>query len=228
MWYNVRMKNASPKLSAASKMPCKSWSLPAWKTCPGARNADGSPVAACSTCYALQGRYTFGAVEAVREHNLSDWQAPEWADAMVKAIGKSKLFRWFDSGDIYSPQLASRILYVIRNTPNCRHWIPTRAYKDASILPILRKMQEEPNCVVRFSSDSVTGETLENEPTSSTIIPDASDYVSGKGRVLCTAYKRKGKCGNCRACFDKRVSIVSYIQHGRKVNPKMFENELAV
>lgn len=221
------MKNASPKLSAASKMPCKSWSLPAWKTCPGARNADGSPVAACSTCYALQGRYTFGAVEAVREHNLSDWQAPEWADAMVKAIGKSKLFRWFDSGDIYSPQLAEKIFEVCQRTPNCAHWIPTRAYKDSRIVPFLDKLNALPNVVVRLSSDSIDGETIEGDNTS-TIVESPEDFVSGKGRVLCRAYTRAGKCGNCRACFDKRVKIVSYPRHGRKVNPKMFENELAV
>jgi hypothetical protein len=170
----------------------------------------------------LQGRYTFGAVRAVREHNMRDWTRPGWADDMVAAIGKSKLFRWFDSGDVYTAQLASRILYVIRNTPHCRHWIPTRAYKDAAILPILRKIQEEPNVVVRFSSDSVTGETLANEPHSSTIIPSVDDFKPGRGKVLCTAYKRKGKCGNCRACFDKRISVVYYPEHGRKVAAKMF------
>jgi hypothetical protein len=225
--YNTRMKNASPKLSAASKMPCKSWSLPAWKTCPGARNADGSPVDACSLCYALQGRYTFGAVEAVREHNLSDWQADDWVDAMVQHIGKSKFFRWFDSGDIYNVTLAYKILDVVMNTPGCAHWIPTRAYKDDTILPVLRMMQSLPNCVVRFSSDSVDGEVLENEEHSSTIISDDSQFISGKGNVLCTAYKRKGKCGNCRACFNKRVRVVTYPKHARKVNPKMFEKSLA-
>jgi len=88
-------------------------------------------------------------------------------------------------------------------------------------------MQSLPNCVVRFSSDSVDGEVLENEEHSSTIISDDSQFISGKGNVLCTAYKRKGKCGNCRACFNKRVRVVTYPKHARKVNPKMFEKSLA-
>ncbi len=220
------MNIASPKLSAASKMPCKSWSLPAWDTCPGARDDNGEPVPACQHCYALQGRYTFGAVKAVRDHNLEDWRSEGWAEAMVKHIGKSKLFRWFDSGDVYDPELAALILYVIRETPNCRHWLPTRAYKDEKILPILRLMQEESNAAVRFSSDSVTGEELTFEEWSSTIIASKEDFVPGKGRVLCTAYKRKGKCGNCRACFDRRINVVSYIQHGNKVKADKFMSAL--
>ena len=214
-WYNVGMK-ATPKLSQPSKMPCKSWSLPAWTTCPGARNADGSAVDACSMCYALQGRYTFGAVKEVRDHNLSDWTESDWTDAMVKAIGKGTYFRWFDSGDIYSPELAEKIFEVCQRTPNCAHWIPTRAYKDSRIVPFLDKLNALPNVVVRLSSDSIDGETIEGDNTS-TIVESPEDFVSGKGRVLCRAYTRAGKCGNCRACFDKRVKIVFYPRHGRKV-----------
>ena len=226
--YNMGMMNATPKLSAPSKMPCKSWSLPAWETCPGARGKGGQPVDACRTCYALQGRYTFGAVEAVRKHNLEDWKSPDWVDAMVKHIGKSKLFRWFDSGDMYDAMLAIKIAQVVKATPHCAHWIPTRAYKDAAILPVIQELLDPlPNVVVRFSSDSVHGETLDNVEHSSTIISDESEYVSGKGRVLCTAPKRKGKCGNCRACFDPRVKVVAYHKHGRAVNPKMFDREMA-
>ena len=228
MGYTVIM-NASPKLSAASKMPCKSWSLPAWKTCPGARKADGSAVDACDGCYALQGRYLFGAVKAVREHNMADWQNSDWTAAMVKAIGRSKYFRWFDSGDIYTPELARKILEVVRQTPGCQHWIPTRAYKDTSILPILWRIHDEPNAVVRMSSDSVKGETIAHiSDTNSTILQSAEDFQPRKGAALCRSYDRGGKCGPCRACWSDKVETIYYPLHGKKASRKALGEALAV
>jgi hypothetical protein len=214
------MKNgtqAQPKLSAASKMPCKSWSLPAWITCPGARKDNGEAVDACSHCFALQGRYTFGAVKAVRDHNMEDWKRSDWVSAMVRSIGKSKFFRWFDSGDIYTPELAKKIIEVVFMTPNCKHWIPTRAYKDYSILPYLQKLDAMDNCVVRYSSDSVNGETIPFAEHNSSILQSADDFIPGIGKVLCRSYTRKGKCGDCRACWSKKIITVFYPIHGRKV-----------
>ena len=215
------MENAIPKLSQASKMPCKSWSLPAWDTCPGARNDDGTPVDACSMCYALQGRYTFGVVKAVREHNLTDWEKPGWVDAMISHIVKSQYFRWFDSGDVYSPKLAALIGAVIGGTPNCRHWLPTRAYKDPEISFVLGAIEMLPNVIVRRSSDSITGERIKGNHTS-TIIPDPTHYTPEKGAVLCTAYKRKGKCGPCRACWSSKIHTTIYPLHGKPVKEKQF------
>ena len=214
-------QQAVPKLSAASKMPCKSWSLPAWETCPGARNDDGTPVDACSMCYALQGRYLFGAVKAVRDHNLEDWKLAGWARAMVKNIGKGKFFRWFDSGDCYDPVLAGKIWAVMVETPDCKHWLPSRAFKDDSIRFHLERMNNLPNVVVRYSSDSITGERVEGDYTS-TIIDSPEDFVSEKGYSLCRAYARKGKCGSCRACWSKKIHTIAYPIHGRKVKEKVF------
>ena len=47
------------KLSKASKMPCRSWSLQALDTCPGSRDKSGELVPACSGCYATDGNYRF-------------------------------------------------------------------------------------------------------------------------------------------------------------------------
>jgi hypothetical protein len=176
----------------------------------------------------LQGRYLFGAVKAVREHNMADWQNGDWVAAMVKAIGRSKFFRWFDSGDVYTPELARKILDVIRQTPDCAHWIPTRAYKDLSILPILWRIHDEPNAVVRMSSDSVEGEILSISDTNSTIIESADDFQPRKGAALCRSYDRGGKCGPCRACWSDRVNTIYYPKHGKRASRKALGEALAV
>ena len=217
------MKKASPKLSKTGKMPCKSWSLPAWDTCPGAKEDDGTAVEACSHCYARQGMYRFGVVKAAREHNMADWQLPDWEDAMVKAIGKDKYFRWFDSGDIYSVELAQKIRRVIQRTPNTKHWLPTRSHKFVDVYQILYAIAKLPNAVVRYSSDSVHGE-VDLPGNNSTIVQSPEDFDKDKHGILCRAFQRAGKCGDCRACWSKKVTTVSYALHGRRIKePKLQE-----
>lgn len=217
------MKKASPKLSKTGKMPCKSWSLPAWDTCPGAKEDDGTAVEACSHCYARQGMYRFGVVKAAREHNMADWQLPDWEDAMVKAIGKDKYFRWFDSGDIYSVELAQKIRRVIQRTPDTKHWLPTRSHKFVDVYQILYAIAKLPNAVVRYSSDSVHGE-VDLPGNNSTIVQSPEDFDKDKHGILCRAFQRAGKCGDCRACWSKKVTTVSYALHGRRIKePKLQE-----
>jgi hypothetical protein len=212
---------ATPKLSNAGKMPCKSWSLPAWNSCPAAKDKDGKPVPACNYCYALTGAYRFPATIASRAHNMEDWKKDGWIAAMVKAIGKAGFFRWFDSGDVYSPILASKILSVITATPNTKHWLPTRMWKVSEVHTILIQISELPNAVVRYSSDSIHGSRVVLG-CNSTIIQGADDFTPEKGKALCRAYTRKGKCKDCRACWSKDIETVYYALHGNKVKDKWF------
>jgi hypothetical protein len=209
----------APKLSNPSKMPCFTWSLPAIVTCPGALDASGALVPACSGCYAAGGRYNMPNVAAPRDHNLDDWKRDGWADDMVALLDGESFFRWFDSGDVYDPALAGKILLVMLRTPNVRHWLPTRAYKDDRILPFLRRMAELPNVVVRYSSDGVNGERIAGA-TTSTIVQSRDDWKPGRGEVVCTSSDRGGKCGPCRACWSPKVAVVSYVVHGHKVSAK--------
>ena len=150
---------ANPKLSKAGKMPCRSWSLEAQVTCPGAIDPHTKElVPACQGCYATDGNYRFKNVKAPRIHNRDDWKSAGWVDAMVSELDNDRYFRWFDSGDIYHPRLAEKILKVMERTPWVKHWLPTRSYKMPKIYPVLAKMAMLPNVMVRFSSDSVRGE----------------------------------------------------------------------
>lgn len=220
----------SIRLSSPGKMPCRSWSLPALSTCPGAIGEDGKPVPACSRCYALQGRYLFGSVRDVREHNRDDWQRTGWVADMVAAIGSEPFFRWFDSGDVYHPVLALKILQVMRQTPETRHWLPTRARKDPDILPVLEQMASLPNVVVRHSADAIDGnaDDVAAFATFSSIAATPEQLASkvGRGKVVCQSSKRGGKCGPCRACWSPKVAEVTYPLHGGKVSPKTVDRIL--
>jgi hypothetical protein len=208
------------KLSKASKMPCRSWSLQALDTCPGSKNPDGTLVDACSGCYATTGNYRFPNVKAPREHNREDWKRSEWVSEMVQELDNDRYFRWFDSGDMYDIRLCRKILEVMRLTPWVRHWLPTRMHKFQKFVSTIDAMEALDNVVVRKSSDSITGATIEGV-TTSTIVPTSQD--APKGSVVCEAYTREGKCADCRACWSKDTQIVAYVAHGKKMEKNLIK-----
>lgn len=207
------------KISVTSKLDgIRSWSLQAGDTCPASYNSDGSLVDACKGCYAKSGNYRFQNVKAPREFNREDWKRDAWVDDMVKALDSDRYFRWFDSGDMYAIGLAEKIYEVMQRTQWVKHWLPTRMYKFPKFLPVLQLMRALPNVVVRYSSDSVQGETLgEGYGLQSVIVPDSSPDSIPVGASLCRAYESVGKCNGCRACWDKSVELVAYPAHGKSM-----------
>ena len=212
------------RISVTSKLDgIRSWSLQARETCPGSIDADGELVAACAGCYAVGGNYRYPNVREPRIENREDWKRPEWVADMVAALRNDRFFRWFDSGDMYALPLAEKILEVMTLTPDVRHWVPTRMYKFRKFADVIARMQALPNVMVRPSSDSVTGEYTPGVH-GSTIVP-AADQVPA-GATLCHAANNAGKCGACRACYDKSVAVVAYVAHGRSMM-KVVREQLA-
>lgn len=203
------------KLSVTSKLDgIKSWSLNALDTCPGSVSHKNELVAACQGCYATTGNYVFSNVRAPREHNKEDWKRPAWVNDMTQALHGEAFFRWFDSGDMYDLRLARKMLAVMRATPGCKHWLPTRMYKFPKFREVLDAMRALPNVAVRFSSDSVTGEFTPGLH-GSTII--TARETAPPGVAVCHAYEHGGKCSGCRACWDKSIPVIAYVAHGRKM-----------
>lgn len=202
------------RLSRTSKLDnILSWSLQALETCPGSIGADGALVPACSGCYATTGNYVFDNVKAPRAENRIDWERPDWVSDMVQALDSQRYFRWFDSGDMYSVDLAEKMLQVMTLTPWVKHWLPTRMAKFTKFADVLSRMQALPNVVVRFSSDSVDG--VFDSRHGSVIIPDADSAPDGV--KVCHAYAHDGKCSGCRACYDKTIPVIAYPAHGKKM-----------
>ena len=189
-------------------MPCPSWSLAAIKTCPGSVKSGGELVDACSKCYATKGFYNMKPAKNLRIHNKQDWKTDGWVSEMVSYLGDYGRFRWFDSGDIYTIVLAKKILKVCELTPWVEHWIPTRSYKFKKFMPIFNKLRALSNVSIRFSSDSIKGEYTKGLH-GSTIIPN--EYFKTDA-FICRANTRGHKCGPCRACWDKNIPVIAYIE----------------
>ena len=211
------------RISKTSKLDnVKSWSLEALDTCPGSKDENGELVEACSGCYATTGNYAFPNVKEPRAENKEDWRRPDWVADMTKEMRKAKWFRFFDSGDMYSLELAKKILEVMQATPNTQYWIPTRMGKFPKFAKVIAEMNALPNVKVRFSSDSITGEFVQGVH-GSVIIPAAD--AAPAGVFVCEAYDREGKCSSCRACYSKDIDVIAYPAHGRKMK-KIFKLKL--
>lgn len=202
-------------LSNPSKMPGFGYGLPASLCNVGARLAKiaGS---VCSKCYALKGNYLYTNVQKSLTFRAESIMHPLWVDAMVFLILKKtekigcNEFRWHDSGDLQSLLHLEQIVEVCYLTPNIIHWLPTREV--ALIRQYLRTYGPFPaNLCVRVSSPMVDDEPISGFPNTSTVVSKsaAGNY---KG-FICPAPKQGNKCGDCRACWNKKVPNVAYMQH---------------
>ena len=214
------------KLSATSKLNAKSWSLNAGQTCPGSidpATKDVLPV--CSGCYAKGGNYRFSNVVNPRNFNQADWKRSDFVSDMVSALKTERFFRWFDSGDIYHPALAFKIYLICQQTPWVSHWIPTKSYTIPKIRAVLDRIAALPNVALRFSSPNVNGDFVPGLH-GSVVIPH--DTFETSADIVCGAYTRGGKCGDCFACYDKNVNVVAYVAHGKVMQSKIKKMKIAV
>lgn len=193
-----------------SKMPCRSWDLQAGDTCPGSFNSDGSLVAACEKCYAKKGAFIFSNVRKTRVNNKLAWQNKEWVNQMVAELDNDRYFRFCASGDLYHIDLWFKVYEIAIRSSHCKFWIPTRMYKFRKFRQIIDKLNALDNVVVRFSSDSITGQIIEGDQTS-TIIPTLDDLTTNM--ILCSSYANGGKCLNCRNCWNKGNKVIAYLLH---------------
>ena len=194
----IDAKKITGSLTRTSKMPGLSYSLPAWECKTGSklRKIKNS---VCSMCYALKGNYTrYKAIKAAQYVRLNSLKNSLWVAAMVAQIKRQKFFRWHDAGDVQDLDHLKNIYEVCKLTPQIKHWMPTREAW------IKKHLDSKPaNLVIRFSPPMI-GQQNNSWPNSSMVVlKDAS----------CPAPSQGNSCGDCRACWDPKVKIVSYGKH---------------
>lgn len=194
-------------LSRPDKMPGPAYSVPARECKVGGKLRD-KPGSVCHGCYALKGRYMFPNVQAAQYRRLDSITRPDWPAAMARAINGARWFRWHDSGDLQNVAHLAAIVEVCRATPETAHWLPTR--ERGILRDYVREHGPLPdNLNPRLSATMVDGPA----PT----MPGVNTSTVHKDKPAqgfeCPAPTNGGKCGDCRACWDKTVPNVSYHAH---------------
>ena len=187
-------------LSAPSKMPGPAYNLPATACKTGAKLVNVL-VSVCAGCYALKGRYRFTNVKDAMARRLKSLDHPDWNRAMVVLIDDVPFFRWHDSGDLQSVEHLKKIFEVCKLTPNTQHWMPTR---EAQFLKLMDPDIIPTNLIIRLSGHMIDGKNATWWPWTSSV------STAGKS---CPAQDQGNQCRDCRACWDRKISNVTYPKH---------------
>jgi len=187
-------------LSKPSKMPGWAYGIPA-KECKTGSKLRAVKGSTCYDCYALKGCYVFAVVQKAQYKRLASIKHPLWAGAMALLINskKSDVFRWHDSGDVQDLDHLNKIYAVCHLTPSKRHWMPTR---EAWTLKHLDGCPK--NLIIRFSMPMVNQAPAGSWPHTSTVV-DAG--------ATCPSSSQGNKCLDCRNCWNKNFSNISYGLH---------------
>ena len=203
------------KLSEPSKLPGFAWGIPASTCILGSMLRQLSAATVCSVCYAMKNRLAMPYVLRAYQRRLdcyNRYAGPQWVRAMVASIRKTKKlhFRFFDSGDLQSVSMLGDIAAVARRTPEVSYWVATRergilrAYRNAG-----RTIPR--NLCIRVSMpliDSPIPKRRDRYPLS--VVHSAKPQP---GAYLCPAPTQGGECKDCRACWDRSVPAVTYLEH---------------
>jgi len=224
------------KMSQGAKMPknVPSWSLNAGITCPGSKcPTTGELKPSCISCYAKKGNFIRPNVKDPRTHNQKDWKRSGWVDDMVEVLEEVRKMRWFDSGDVYHPKLAEKILEVMKKTKHVTHWFPTMSHDIPKLAVVIDKMDKLKNVKVRRSSGQVDGTFVKGDGSTVVDIKTARQWVKfgvPKGVVICPSslsvdgevpqsktknqpsIKAVGNCKKCRTCWNGK-ELVAYVRH---------------
>jgi hypothetical protein len=186
-----------------SKVPGTTFAIDAFACKRGSklRKIPGTP---CHSCYAIKLQKLRPSVDQGWKANLAAWEqsTPEqWAQAMAFQIlryNTDGYHRWFDAGDLQSPEMFEAIVQVCRMTPKVKHWLPTQesGFIHADI---------PENLTVRLSASKIDGKAPKFATTSS--------VTYDKPSATCPAQYQGNNCGDCRACWSRDVAHVSYPKH---------------
>src|ERR1039458_5330743 len=189
-------------LSAPSKMPCSSWSIPA-QLCKVGSKLNLVVGSVCHDCYALKGMYNFPNVKNALSARLDAFENPQWVNAMTTAIRiKTKVvkyFRWFDSGDIQSVAMLEAIAQIARNLPDVTFWLPTKEY--GFIATYMQGNVKPSNLTIR-----VSGYMVDRKPPKFFGLPTSTvDKNMPHFGTHCPAPEQGRRCLDCRNCWNPSV-----------------------
>ncbi len=202
-------------LSKPSKMPEYAYNLPATSCNVGGRLQEvrGS---VCQRCYALTNRYRHPNVIAAMDRREKAIKHPKWVPAMALTANKKGVrhMRVHDSGDFQSVEHVLNWLQVAAATEDTEYWAPSREYEmvQEAVREAVRRIGVLPlNFVFRMSAHMIGDPGPKGFQNTSSVHANRRDVPEGS--FVCPAPDQDNRCGDCRACWNRRIKNVSYWLH---------------
>ena len=202
-------------LTTTDKMPCKSINLPAaaCKTGSLLRDVQGS---VCSKCYARKGRYVFPVVQQALVRRMNAVKNPQWVEALTTLIASQspECFRFHDSGDIVDAAHLNKIMDIVKALPDTIFWLPTMEHQ--LVADYFGDKPIPSNMIIRLSTAMIDGEPSKLARKLSAKAGFTMTRVSteeAEGFKCPATWLKTGKCGDCRACWNRSIKTVVYLKH---------------
>ena len=207
-------REAIGRFSEPSKMPCYAWSISAEHCITGKKLAKIHN-SVCRECYALKSFYMLLSTKNAmnrRENTLQNRK--DFVENFILALQNEEHFRWFDSGDIQSLEMLEDIVSIAKQTPNVKHWLPT---KEALIVArYLESGKKFPsNLTVRISAYIIDSENASNVTGLKSLVFTPKKFAERKtlGVFYCKAPEQEKECKDCRACWNQEIETIVYKKH---------------
>jgi hypothetical protein len=199
----------------------QAFSLPARVSCPSGCLLSKNPLSTCAGCFGADGQYNMNSklknklaqnMAKIEEALKSEVGQNLWIAAMTRLIsakGKSGgYFRVHDVGDFFRDDYFPMWIAVANALPEWKFWVPTKQFM------LAKKYQNliPENFILRVSTPIVDDPPIRLGGVS---LPTATvHFAEHPYGFVCPAPEQGGKCGSCRACWDRSVLNVSYPLHG--------------
>lgn len=210
--------------SHPKKMPEAGYSLPAY-ACNVGQKLRTKKNTVCSRCYGCGGNYCFPNVAAClfdRLYTVANTDPRDWvlsASGLIWHYGID-YFRWHDSGDLQSFNHLMRIIRVCENTPNTRHWLPTKE------IGILREYLNSSRCqwegipenlCIRVSAYYINRDAPDLGVPTSVVLSDKHPGADAQPKAdacpVTTGAAESCNEADCRKCWDTETPCVGYKLH---------------
>jgi len=220
------------KLTNTSSMPCRSWSLPAERSCPASKLSVTKlgDNAVCNSCYALKGFYRMANVKGAQSERF-DWLQDsliadggrEFIEVMTSLILQDvaergePIFRVHDSGDLFNAVYVKAWAIICEGLPDVQFWFPTRSHVLPALLPHIQALAALSNVTVRPSALQFDAPppVVSGLAAGTTVIRSLPVLDSLQGVSLCPKTDpRDGRtaCDDCRQCWEGSMSV-AYLEH---------------
>ena len=196
----------------------RGWPVPPKYGCGIGSKLSKYPSTPCFNCYADErGNYSYPSVHINRTKHAVAIYHPMWKYAMHKLIGhyvdpSDPHFRWLDSGDLVNAQMLLNIIWLARQLPRIKFWLPTQ---ERQILRAVLQYEEKPdNLCIRISSTTKNKHFVPLESYPITVRNKlCSSSVSTTGDHDCPSEQYNNTCGRCRLCWDTSHLHTIYKEH---------------
>lgn len=218
--------NAPALLTNPSKMPGRSFSLPAGRACPASKLATqlAGERSTCAGCYAKQGRYRFPNVANAQQYrfdlvlqSLRTDGGQAFVERMVVEIRRNvrandPYFRIHDSGDLFSEAYVNAWIQICTALPKVYFWCPTREWIRPEMMPVLQRFAALPNVSLRPSALGINdpAPVIEGLAAGTSVAAEADHPLACPATA--TAQKHCDDHG-CRKCWQKTEEVF-YVIHG--------------